>query len=152
MIISENIHDFSFQERSLLKAFKYTPTSLGIRLVRPPVQGVSLHDFVPKTMSMRDLRMLEKVHSTIYYKLPRKGTSIHVLLIIGDEFEDKSTLKECYYDEKTCKEKRSAYRYYHQNLKGKIYRDIELAWGDYRFKIRKKSRREPTENDIWPDR
>jgi len=95
LIVSESIHDFSFQERSFLKAFELMPQSLGIRLVRPPVQKVSLLDFMPKTMSIRDLRMLERVRPTIYYKLPRKGTSIHALLVVRDEIENKSILKEC---------------------------------------------------------
>lgn len=146
LIVSENIHDFSFQERSFLKAFQYMPvsgarTTLGIRLVPPPIQQVSLLDFMPKTMSMRDLRMLEKVHPTIYYKLPRKGTSIHALLLIEEE---------CHYDEKTCKERKKVLRYYYQNLKGEIFRNVELVWEDYRFKIKTKSRKEPTKEDIWP--
>jgi len=142
LIVSENIHDFSFQERSFLKAFELTPQSLGIRLVSPPIQKVSLLDFMPKAMSMKDLRMLERVHPTIYYKLPRKGTSIHALLVINEKGP---------YNEKISKERVKALRYYHRNLKEKIYRNIELVWEDYRFKIRKKSRKEPNKKDIWPD-
>ena len=142
LIVSENIHDFTLQERSLLKAFQYTPTSLGIKLVTPPIQKVSLLDFMPKTMSMKDLRILEKIRPNIYYKLPRKGTSIHALLVIKEKGP---------YNEKISKEREKALRYYHHNLKGKIFRNIELAWEDNRFKIRKKSRKEPTKKDIWPD-
>lgn len=157
LIVSENGYNVAFPERSFLKAFRYMPisgdtTSLGIRLVSPPIQNISLLDFMPKNMNIEDLRTLGQVSTTIFYKLPRNGTSIHVLLIVEDEFQNVSILEKCYYDKKTCKEKREIYRYYYQKLKGKIYRDIELEWKEYRFTIKKKSRQEPAIEDIWSDK
>lgn len=158
LIVSENGYNFIFPEKSLLKAFEYMPisgdaASLGIRLVDPPMKNISLLDFVPKTMSMKDLQMLKQLHPTIFYKLPREGTSIHVLLVIEDEFRNQSILKECFYDDKsTCKKMQKIYRYYYQNLKGKIYRDIELGWREYHFSIISKSKKEPTIKDIWIDK
>ncbi len=156
LVIAENTYDEIFPERSFLKAFQYTPVSADsisqdIRLVSPPMPKLTLLDFATEGMSARDLHMMKKVRSTIFYKLPRNGTSIHALLIIEDELKDQSILKECYYDKKTCEEKRKAYRYYYQKLKGKIYRDIELKWQDYQFAIGKKSRKEPTIKDVWPE-
>ena len=156
LIVSENGYDFTFPERSFLKAFQYIPmsddrASQDIKLVSSPMPELSLLDFATEEMSARDLRIMKKVRSTIFYKLPRNGTSIHALLIIEDEFKDQSILKECDYDKKTCEEKRKAYRHYYQNLKGKIYRDIELKWQDYQFSIGKKSQKEPTIKDVWPE-
>ncbi len=156
LIVAENTYDEIFPERSFLKAFQYIPmsddrASQDIKLVSPPMPKLSLLDFVTEGMSTRDLHMMKKVRSTIFYKLPRNGTSIHALLIIEDEFKDQSILKECYYDKKTCEEKRKAYRYYYQKLKGKIYRDIELKWQEYQFKIEKKSQKEPATKDVWPE-
>ena len=96
---------------------------------------------MPKTTSMKDLRMLEEVRPNIYYKLPRKGTYIHALLVIKENGPS---------NEKTSKKRKKALRYYNQNLKGKIFRNIELSWEDYKFKIREKSRKEPIKKDIWP--
>ncbi len=105
LIVAENIYDERFLERSFLKAFQYMPissdaTSLGIWLILSPITELSLLDFATEEMSARDLRIIKKVRSTIFYKLPRNGTSIHALLIIVDEFKDQSIPKECYYDKK----------------------------------------------------
>ena len=156
LIVSENGYDFTFPERSFIKAFQYMPrasdaTSLGIRLVSSSLPKLSLLDFATEDMDAKDLQMLKKVRSNIFYKLPKNGTSIHAFLVMEDEIKNQSILKDCYYDKKTCEEKRKAYRYYHQNLKGKIYRDIELKWKEYRFEIGKKSRKKPTIKDIWPE-
>lgn len=157
LIVSENAYDEGFPERSFLKAFQYMPmsgdaTSLGIRLVSPPLQNLTLLDFMPKEMNIVDLRILKKIRPTIFYKFSRKGTSIHALLVIKDEFQRQSILKECYYDKKTCKEMKKAYRYYYQNLKGKVYRNIELEWKEYQFSIIKKSQKEPTLEDVWSNK
>lgn len=157
LIVSENGYNVAFPERSFLKAFRYMPisadtTPLGIRLVSPPIQNISLLDFMPKDMNIKDLHMLRQVSTTIFYKLPRNGTSIHVLLIVEDEFQNVSILEKCYYDKKTCREKREIYHNYYQNLKGKIYRDIELEWKEYRFTIKKKSRKEPIVENVWSDK
>ena len=154
LIIAENNYDERFPERSFLKAFQYMPisgdtTSLGIRLIPPPVQELSLLDFISGEMNSKDLQVLKEIHPTIYYKLPRKGTSIHALLVVDDELQTLSILKKCYNSKKVCEKKRKAYRYYYQYLKGKIYRDIELEWDDYQFIIKTKSKREPSLKDIW---
>jgi len=153
LIVSENVYDESFPERTHLKAFRYQPISgyarsLGIKLVSPPIRRLSLFDFVPEGMHMKDLRILDQIQTTIFYKLPRKGTSIHALLIVKDELQYQSILKDCYYDKKTCEKLKKAYRYYYKNLKGKIYRDIELRWNGDEFKVKEKSRKEPSKNDI----
>jgi hypothetical protein len=156
LIVSENTYDEEFPEKSFLKAFQYMPiyvetASLGIKLISPPIQNISLLDFLPVGMSIKDLHILEQISTTIFYKLPRKGTSIHALLIVKDEFQDQSILTECYYDKKTCNKMKKAYQYYYQNLKGKIYRNIELIWDNNQFTIRKKTQREPTASDVWGD-
>ncbi len=112
---------------------------------------LSLLDFATEDMDAKDLQMLKKVRSNIFYKLPKNGTSIHAFLVMEDEIKNQSILKDCYYDKKTCKEKREAYRYYYQKLKGKIYRDIELTWQEYRFMLGTKSRKEPTIKSVWLD-
>ncbi len=156
LIVAENGYDFTFPEKSVLKAFQYIPipgrsSSLGIQLISPPLPDLSLLDFMPEGMSMKDLHILAKTQPTIFYKLPREGSSIHALLVVKDDLEEESILKRCYYDKKTCIEKEKIYRYYYQHLKGKIYRDIELSWKEYRFEITKKSRKTPGIKDIWPD-
>ena len=156
LVVAENTYNERFPEKSFLKAFQYMPisgdtTSLGIRLISPPIQELSLLDFISGEMSSKDLQVLREIGPTIFYKLPRKGTSIHALLVIDDELQALSILKECYDSKKVCEKKKKAYRHYYQNLKGKIYRDIELGWNDYRFVIKTKSRREPTLKDIWVD-
>ena len=156
LLVSENGYEFTFPERSFIKAFEYMPisgysTSLGIRLVSPPMPKLSLLDFSIEDISVKDLRALNNVRSTIFYKLPRKGTSIHALLVLEDEIKNQSILKDCYYEKKICDEKQKTYRYYLKNLKGKIYRDIELKWQEYQFVIGKKSRKEPDIKDVWPE-
>ncbi len=156
LIVSENGFDPQFFEPSVLKAYQYFPksgkrASPAIKRISPPLKKLSLRDFMPKIMSKKDLRILKQIKPSIFYKLPRKGTTIHALLIVRDEYQDGSILKDCYYDEKTCKKKKSLYRYYHKRLKGKIYRNIELAWDGYQFKIKQKSRKKPTFKDIFPE-
>ncbi len=156
LMVAENAYDEVFPERSFLKAFQYMPisgdvTSLGIRSILPPLQELSLLDFISEEMSSKDLQVLREIGPTIFYKLPRKGTSIHALLVVSDELQAVSILKECYNSKKVCEKKRKTYRHYYQNLKGKIYRDIELGWDDYHFVIKAKSRREPMLKDIWLD-
>lgn len=145
LIVAEHSYDGTL-ERSFLKAFAYTPMSgAAISLVAPPIPKLSLLDFASEAISTKDLRTLQKMQPTIHYRLPRKGTSIHALLMISDTFQKQSAQKECYYEKKVCVEMKRLYRYYEENLKGKIYRDIELGWSGYEFAIKRKSRQEPTE-------
>lgn len=88
--------------------------------------NIAFADFLPDSMSIADANALAKLspaYASIYYKMPRHGTTAQALLSIRD-FEYAPLCDGSHSDEPNAK----AIAHYCTKLKGKIYYKIDLPW------------------------
>ena len=99
---------------------------------------IAISDYLSATMTMRDLRAMHAINSSIYVSLPRRGTAISAYLVVKETYTNAVCNGEDWFNPGDT----APYLRYCDHMEGRIDTLIRLTWNkeESRFVTGKKTR------------